>query len=286
MFTSAQLDAYLERIGLRTARRTGLRTLVALHRAHIEAIAYESLDIHLGRPIRLERDALFEKLVERRRGGFCYEQNEVMAHALEAMGFEVVRMRGGVARAVHGDREWFNHLPLLVRLKKGDYLADAGLGLGFCDPLPLAEGSHRVGSFNFSLRRLDERLWRCSLDPRVELLSFDFDLSPRRIEDYGPKCRELETSPESGFVKTLAVERPRPHEVRALRARTLTVHDPKLPDGKSVATVETAEEFGRLLTDEFGLALTGAEIAELWPRACEQHRRHLAEQEEKAAHSA
>lgn len=282
VFTSVQLDAYLERIGLRTPRRPSLRALTAIHRAHLEAIPYESLDIHLGRPIRLERDALFDKLVARRRGGFCYEQNGVLAHALEALGFEVVRLRGAVDRSTRGDKEWFNHMPLLVRLRQGDFLADTGLGVGFSDPLPLAEGGLRIGSFNFSLRRLDDRLWRCAIDPSVQDLTFDFDLSPRRVEEFAPKCRELQTSPESGFVKTMTVQRPGPDRMTVLRARTLFVYDPSLPDGKTTETVADRDRFASLLTGEFGLNLSGDEIGVLWESAGEQHERHLAEQAEKS----
>lgn len=278
VFTSAQLDAYLERIGLRAPRRANLRALVAVHRAHIEAIPYESLDIHLRRPISMERDALFDKLVARRRGGFCYEQNGVLAHALETLGFEVVRLRGAVDRAGRGDKEWFNHMPLLVRLKQGDFLADAGLGVGFVEPLPLAEGGRRIGSFNFSLRRLGEDLWRCAIDPRVQDLTFDFDLAPRQVEEFASKCRELETSPESGFVKTMTVQRPGADRVTVLRSRTLTVYDPTLPEGKATENVDGRAAFDALLTEEFGLRLTEDETAELWRRAGEQHERHLAEQ--------
>lgn len=282
VFTSVQLDAYLERIRLRAPRRPSLRTLTAVHRAHIEAIPYESLDIHLGRPIRLERDALFDKLVARRRGGFCYEQNGALAHALEALGFEVVRLRGAVDRSARGDKEWFNHMPLLVRLRQGDFLADAGLGVGFYDPLPLTEGGLRVGSFNFSLRRLDDHLWRCAIDPRVQDLTFDFDLSPRRVEEFEPKCRELQTSPESGFVKTMTVQRPGPDRITVLRALTRIVYDPALSDGKTSETAPDRDRFASFLTGEFGLNLSEDEIAVLWERAGEQHERYLAEQTEKA----
>ena len=278
VLTSAQLDAYLERIGLDRPRKPSLRALAAIHRSHLAVVPFENLDIHLGRPVRLDREATFDKLVRRRRGGFCFEQNGVLAHALEALGFEVRRLRGAVNRDRSGDQEWFNHMPLLVRLEQGDFLADVGLGSGFGEPLPLAEGVHRVGSFNFSLRRLPGGLWRCAVDSRVQDLAFDFDPAPRRIEDFATKCRELETSPESGFVKTMTVQRTGHDRMTVLRSRSLTVYDPTLPEGRSNRTVDDREDFAALLTGEFRLGLNEEEIGRLWSLAGQQHERHLAEQ--------
>lgn len=294
MFSTSQLDAYLKRIGLARPRRPTSDALTRIHRAHIDTVPYENLAIQLGRPIRLEADALFEKIVVERRGGFCYEQNHVLALALEAIGFDVRRVLGGVARATAGDENWFNHLPLLVRAGRVEYLADVGLGVGFRDPLPLREGSHRVGAFNFGLWRIDEEAteraggpdrWRCSIDPRVQDLSFDFETAARTIEEFESKCRELSTAPDSPFVKTLTVQRPGSQATAVLRARTLTVYDPALPEGRSARLIEDAEGFAALLDGEFGLAPSESDLRTLWERACEQHERHIAEEDKAASAS-
>jgi N-hydroxyarylamine O-acetyltransferase len=282
VFTSARLDAYLERIGLDSPPPRTPEGLRLVHRAHIDSIPYENLDIQLGRPIRLEADALFEKLVVRRRGGFCYEQNHVLGLALEAMGFTVRRVLGGVARATEGDGNWFNHLPLIVAFPRGEYLADTGLGVGFRDPLPLREGSHRVGPFNFGLWKVEAELWRCSMDPRVQDLTFDFTTPTRRIGEFADKCRELSTSPESPFVKVLTVQQPRSKDVLTLRARTVTVYDPALPDGKRVEVLRDLRAFTAVLVDDFGLGVSAAEAHVLWEQAGEQHRRRRPEQDGQA----
>lgn len=273
MFSSSQLDAYLERIGLAPPRRPTADALVRIHRAHIDTFPYENLDIQLGRAIRLDETALFEKLVLGGRGGFCFEQNGLLALALEAMGFTVRRLCGGVGHEHRGAEAWFNHLPLLVTLREGRYIADAGLGVGFYDPLPFQQGSHRVGPFNYGLWNIDGDLWRCTIDPRVENLSFDFELDERGLDEFAAKCAELETSPESGFVHTLSVQQPRADHVLVLRARTATVFDPKLPEGKSTRSLDDAEEFAAFLAAEFGLSLPEGDTAALWDRACDQHRR-------------
>ncbi|WP_051704197.1 arylamine N-acetyltransferase [Glycomyces sp. NRRL B-16210] len=284
MFDSARLAAYLKRIGISAPRRPTLHALRRIHRAHIDAVPYENLDIQLGRPIRIDEDSLFAKLVEGGRGGYCYEQNGVLAHALEAMGFDVRRVRGAVGRETEGDANWWNHMPLVVRFGGGDeYLVDAGLGNGFRDPLPMRSGSHRVGAFNYGLWTLEDDLWRCSFDARVANQTFDFALGAQRIEDFAEKCLELATSPESPFVKTLTVQRSGEARMTVLRARTFTVYDPTLPDDKEVRTVERDEDFAEILTGHFGLNLTGEEIAALWGKADEQHRRRLAEEADQTA---
>ncbi|MDA1361671.1 arylamine N-acetyltransferase [Glycomyces luteolus] len=278
MFDSSQLAAYLKRVGIRAPRRPTLHALRRIHRAHIDAIPYENLDIQLGRPIRLDADSLYAKLVEGGRGGYCYEHNGTLAHALEAMGFDVRRVLGGVARETEGDGNWWNHMPLVVRFPGGDkYLADAGIGTGFRDPLPIRNGSYRVGAFNFGIWSIGDNEWRCSIDPRVANLTFDFTLDRREVAEFEPKCTELSTSPDSPFVKTLTVQNPGETDIWVLRARTLTVYDPKAPEGKTVRIVADTAEFAAALRGRFNLTLDDTEIQALWTLAAEQHERKLAE---------
>jgi N-hydroxyarylamine O-acetyltransferase len=279
VFDSSQLAAYLKRIGISAPRRPTLHALRRVHRAHIAAVPYENLDIQLGRPIRLDTDALFAKLVAGGRGGYCYEHNGVLAHGLEAMGFDVRRVLGGVARETEGDGNWWNHMPLVVRFGNGDeYLADAGMGTGFREPLPIRNGSYRVGPFNFGMWSLGDGVWRCSIDPRVANLTFDFSLEGRRAAEFAAKCEELSTAPESPFVKTLTVQTPGETEMWVLRARTLTVYDPRLPEGTTARIVADRADFAALLRGRFNLTLNATEIQTLWIKAVEQHERKLAEE--------
>jgi N-hydroxyarylamine O-acetyltransferase len=278
VFDSAQVAAYLKRVGITAPRRPTLHALRRIHRAHVGAMPYENLDIQLGRPIELGTDALHAKLVEGGRGGYCYEHNGTLAHALEGLGFDVRRVLGGVARETEGEGNWWNHMPLIVRFANGEeYLADAGIGTGFREPLPIRDGSYRVGAFNFGVWNLGGEEWRCSIDPRVTNLTFDFTLAERRPEEFRERCGELSTSPDSPFVKTLTVQGPRENDMWVLRARTLTVFDPKLPEGKTVRVLEDAGAFADLLRGHFRLTLDKAELEALWAKAVEQHERKLAE---------
>jgi len=90
------LDAYFARIGFGGSAGPNLATLTALHAAHVAAIPFESLDPLFGRPVKLDLDSLQAKMVGRRRGGYCFEQNHLFRGALEAIGFTVTGLGGRV----------------------------------------------------------------------------------------------------------------------------------------------------------------------------------------------
>ncbi len=92
------IKAYLDRIDYHGPLEPTAETLRQLHRAHMLAVPFENLDIHLDRPIMLDDAALFSKIVERRRGGFCYEMNGLFAALLGALGFRIDKLAAGVTR--------------------------------------------------------------------------------------------------------------------------------------------------------------------------------------------
>src|ERR1044072_486231 len=96
------VEMYLQRIGYDGPVLPTARVLSALHRAHLVAVPFENLDIHLGRRLTLDEDALFDKVVKRRRGGFCYEVNSLFAALLRRIGFEVTLLSARVARGAGG----------------------------------------------------------------------------------------------------------------------------------------------------------------------------------------
>src|SRR5215213_9188134 len=111
---SMDVQAYLRRINYRGEFAPTAAALRELHRAHLLAVPFENLDIHLGRPIVLEQQALFDKIVTRWRGGFCYELNGLFALLLRDLGFNVTLLAAGVARADGSFGPEFDHLTLLV----------------------------------------------------------------------------------------------------------------------------------------------------------------------------
>ncbi len=122
-------DAYLERIGLSASERP---TLHDVHRAHATSIPFENLDPHRGIPVSLAEEDLVRKLVRERRGGYCFEQNLLLASALEHIGLEVEPMLARVrAGAPPGTVRPRSHL--VLRVTDGDgrvWHADVGFGSG------------------------------------------------------------------------------------------------------------------------------------------------------------
>src|SRR5215469_15044408 len=135
---SETVTAYLNRIGVTSPADCDAAGLRTLHRAHQLTVPFENLSIHLAEPISLEERDLIDKIVHRRRGGFCYELNGAFALLLEALGARVNR----VAARVYGDDGLgppFDHLALIVDTpdRSGPWLADVGFGSHSTYPLLL-----------------------------------------------------------------------------------------------------------------------------------------------------
>jgi N-hydroxyarylamine O-acetyltransferase len=186
------IEAYLDRIAYRGPRNASLDTLRGLHRAHLLSVPFENLDIHAGRPIAFDLDLLYDKIVRRRRGGFCYELNGLFATLLGEMGFRVSLLSAGVARETGGFGPEFDHLALGIDLE-GEWLADVGFGESILDPVPFHQPSG-------SEYRLDSEgpAWTLFRDQEPR---YRFTLSPHELADFGGMCRYHQTSSESSFTQ-------------------------------------------------------------------------------------
>ncbi len=202
------VKAYLERIGYEGPPEPSAETLRRLHVAHLLAVPFENLSIHAGEPVVLDDEALFEKIVGRRRGGFCYEANGLFAALLRALGFDVTMLSAGVAREGGGFGPEFDHMALMVRLEER-WLADVGFGDSFREPLRLDErGEQRQGRASYRIEEDGGRLvysmkeagggW----EPQ-----YRFALEPHTFDDYAEMCRFHQTSPESHFTRARVCSR-------------------------------------------------------------------------------
>jgi N-hydroxyarylamine O-acetyltransferase len=195
------LRAYLRRIGVAGPVRADARTLKRLHRQHLFTVPFENLSIHLGQPIRLDDAALYDKIVRRRRGGFCYELNGLFALLLRELGYTVTLLSAGVARAGGGFGPEFDHLLLLVELDRR-WLVDVGFGENFRSPLDLdAAGPQQRGPKAYRVVRKDgyHLLQERGAGPWRN--SYRFTLTPRALADFVDMCRFHQTSPDSHFTR-------------------------------------------------------------------------------------
>lgn len=267
-----QLSAYLDRIGFAGAPRADAETLRALHRAHLLAIPYENFDVQLGRPVTIAADAAFEKLVTRRRGGWCYEMNGLFAAALEEIGFSVTRLAGAVVRSLMGDLRVGNHLVLKVDLPDGPWIADVGFGDGPYEAFPLQAGPVCAEGFECRLEQLADGWWRFHNHAFGGAPDFDFRDEPADPALLASQCEWLQTAPESPFVQNATAQRHRPGEIVVLRGRVLKR---VRPDAVEDRLIETADDYLETLARDFDLDLP--EAAELWPRILRRHEELFAE---------
>ena len=268
------IDAYLGRIGLTDRPPPTLEGLKALHRAHLAAIPYENFDVQLGRPVTIAVPAIYDKIVGRRRGGWCYEMNGLFGWALGELGFKVTRATGAVMRAAAGDAVIGNHLVLRVDLPEGVHLADVGFGDGPNEPFAVREGTFDSNGFPYAVVRTGDGWWRLVNHPAGGAASFDFDPHPADETRLAAKCDELQTAETSVFVQNAVAFRQTPGAIDVLRGRVaLRIR----PDGVGKRLIENADDLVATLKDVFALDLP--EAAGLWDKIAARHEQVMAERE-------
>lgn len=258
------LDAYLARVGLSGDLPPTLDTLRAVHRAHLAAIPFENLQIVLGRPVLLDVPSLADKMVREPRGGYCYEQNLLLAAALDRLGFSVTGFAARVLSGGAGAPRPATHALLRVDLEEGPRLADVGFGGGgLLEPVPFADGHQEVqGGWGLRLDRVsevgeDEWLLR-SFDGRGWRPLYSFSSTAMVRQDYAIFSHHLATHPRSPFRGRLMVQRIGPGAQHMLMNTTLTT---TAPDGTQEEREVPVEEVGRVLQEVFGIGLDQEERA-------------------------
>ena len=249
------IEAYLKRINHSGSCEVTPDTLRALQVAHLMSVPFENLSIHAGEPIVLDEDALFTKIVEQRRGGFCYECNGSFAGLLRALGFDVVMLAAGVAKGNGGFGPLFDHMTLMVRMSE-PWLVDVGFGDSFLEPLLLDARSDQVqGTRSFRLvddadhlilmRRNDGEDWQAQ---------YRFTLQPYTFPDYEEMCRFHQTSSESHFTKGLICSRATEDgRITLTDMRFITTSGPQRL--KHEQTLSSRDEYDKVLRDRFGIAM-------------------------------
>jgi len=256
---------YLDRIGFKGPVAPTLECLNKLHRCHAFTIPYENLDVQLQRPLDFDLERIYDKIVLRRRGGWCYEVHTLFHWVLSEIGFDVSLVSAGVERRELGDGQLGNHVAVLVRLDQ-IYLADLGLGDGLREPIPLQEGAYRQGKLEFKLEKIEGDYWRFLNHGNGVPSSFDFKNEPLNLALVEAKNHDLQTSSESDFVKTLACQIMQLNSVTCLTGRVLRE---KTPEGVNKRLLQE-DEFQGVLVDVFGL--DDEEAITLWPKIDKRHR--------------
>lgn len=208
--TIVNREGYLKRIRFEGKAEPNLANLSAMQRAHLTAVPFENLEIIHRKPLRFDVDSLFEKIVTRRRGGYCYELNTLFGALLADVGFTVSIISARVAVEDGGFGPPFDHMALLVHLG-GTWLVDVGFGSSAITPLQLVinEPQARDGQLYRIVERDAEYAMQCHRDGEWKD-EYLFDLAPRTIGDFQTMMKHHQTSPASHFTKNTIVTIPTP----------------------------------------------------------------------------
>jgi N-hydroxyarylamine O-acetyltransferase len=251
------VDGYLERIGFDGKPEPDGATLRQLQRAHMLAVPFENLDIHVGRPIVLEPDALERKVVAERRGGFCYELNGAFSALLGAIGFDVSLLQARVRKADgSGFGPPFDHLVLRVRCPDSpdEWLTDVGFGDSFLEPLRLEVGAEQLdstGPYRIEraegelelLRRPAEGAWGTA---------HRFGTYAHELSSFRAMCRWHQTSPRSPFTQRRVCSLATPTGRLTLRDDRLIVTD---GGHRSERPIDGEPAFREAMLEHFGIRL-------------------------------
>lgn len=252
---SSDLDVYFARIGYTGPRTPTLEVLHAITAAHTQSIPFENLDVLMGRPIHLEIDALFQKLVHDRRGGYCFEQNGLLLHVLSELGFHATPL--GARVRLQRPRDFIpprTHVFVRVELDGESWLTDVGIG-GVSLTAAIRLDTDIEQPTPHEARRIVRENGR--LFHQVSFENAWSDVCEFTLEEMPPIDRELgnwytSAHPQSHFKNRLIVARAAPGGIR------LTVQDNEFnvrsADGRSDRRIiGSPSELLEILATHFGL---------------------------------
>ncbi|MEU6393440.1 arylamine N-acetyltransferase [Streptomyces sp. NPDC046939] len=256
------IDAYVARIGFDGDLKQDVETLRALHRAHVAAIPFENLELMLGRPVPLDLSAVQDKLVHRRRGGYCYEHNLLFAAVLEHIGFSV-RGLGARVRLNTTSLRPVTHMLTRVQVDEDAWLCDVGFGAaGLREPIPLRDGVQVTqGPWEFGIVRESEDIWVLrGRRPDDWHDVYAFTLEERHPVDYMVLNHYTSSHPRSTFVRRPVVQYGTADARRMLAGEEFVI---AYADGRRVERAVTATELRTVLDQEFGVELGDDDLAAL-----------------------
>ena len=283
------LDAYLARLGLTDRPPATIDGLRRVHGAHVARIPYDNLAIMLGRPDDAEPASAVARAVAGRRVGYCFQQNAGLEWLLTGLGFSVSRRHGHVwARPEQQLDTTLNHLVLVVSglvtddNPGGHWWADAGMGEGFAEPLPLVRGDHDVDGWSFGIgagygaqatdRPTGPAAWTYRPPPGGAVGGVVVTSRDHSAAAIAEAHRFLSRSPDSPFLRVLVVQRIDGAVQHAVRGLVRTVMTPERREQRDLTSYD---DWRGALVDDILLPVddvTPDEWASLWDRTQATHR--------------
>lgn len=257
------LSQYLKRIGFQAETSPGIDTLIQLHRAHVSHIPFENLDIHYHQWISLDTDRFYAKIVDHKRGGFCYELNGLFYEALKDLDFEAYFIACSVyLQPSQKFGPYFAHVAIVVEQDNEQWLVDVGFGSSFPEPLKIAfDTPQKQDGVVYFMRKINKA--EISLDRSFDggetfTPMYKFTMQPRKLSDFQEMCAFHQTSDQSPlFQKKLC-------SIATANGRiTLTPNHLIITENEKRTEVEVKDEqdFQQKLEAYFGFRMTAQKQA-------------------------
>lgn len=252
MLSKEQLINYLTRVGMTDPPTITRQFLNDVHLAHLSSIPFENLDITLGRVIELSQPTIINKLLNKQRGGFCYELNYAFYLLLKTIGFDVTLLSGRVFSGNEYGKE-FDHLLLLITISDKKLIADVGFGDSFHMPIPIDGSIYEQGNHYYSVEQ-KEGIYTLSksTDGNDWQPQYLFSLVPRVLSDFDEMCMHQQTSPESHFTKNAVCTMAFGSDRKTLSGKKLITTINNL---KTEKYIENEAEFYQVLSSIFSVEL-------------------------------
>lgn len=243
---------YLNRIAFSEEPSVSQESLIALHKAHVFHVPFENLDIINKIPIVLEKDRFCDKIIEKKRGGICYELNGAFQQLLDSIGFNSHFISCNVfVPAIDDFGPDFGHIAMIIILEDAQYLVDVGFGDAFIEPLKLEyEIPQKQYGVNYRLRKLEEGevLLEKSADGMQYQRMYKFNPAPKQLEEFTELCDFHQHAPRAPFNKQALCSLPTLDGRITLTANSLNIRSEK---GKEEIAVASVSEFNDLLAKHF-----------------------------------
>lgn len=250
---SSNVGRYLLRINFRKPLKANVSTLKSLHSQHLLHVPFENLDVHFRRPFDLAPAKVYDKIVNRGRGGFCYEVNSLFNDLLRSAGFKTKIISGRVITDAGQQGPEYDHMAIIVSLDNKEFIADVGFGDLFVEPIEVRSGVQFDGRNYFKIETEgDEHAIYMSPDNIHFHKKYTFTLAETPVNFFEAPCHEKQVSPDSHFVKNTIC-------TQLTEKGRITVYNEKftetIGDQKTQTTISGDHELKSILRTRFAITI-------------------------------
>jgi len=235
--------------------KPSLQVLKKLQKTHLLNVPFENLDIIAKIPIELNIEKLYAKIVKNNRGGFCYELNGLFFQLLKNIGFEVKMVSARVYNKTENYGAEYDHMVIITRIKKDDYLCDVGFGEFAFAPLKIEvntiqqdkRGLFRIEEYNSKYLQVSKN------DTDKWIPEYIFSLQSRELKEYEEMCNYHQTSPDSHFTWKRMCTLPTENGRITITGNTLKISE---ENKYTEQNIENEMKFKKILKNNFNISFS------------------------------